>query len=295
MPKRAPKVNDPEPPSPSEESTLDGWRLALLVGGCFALGALWPALSGVDFAPDPLRFKKRATQLLPLLPPQKGGAPTPTSELDPIRLSRTTPAFTEHETTGLRRTVVVGCGAEASCPKTKCDTPHLLTHLEEPLRELARCDAANGASGLLSLGLKLDFLRGHVTQVKAGKSTTLSNDKAEALIACAKTSVVGTPLRGVEHNHRYYWVYYLTEFIPPGSPIDRVEDSQVALIPANGRATVGWSAAEVRQKPHEDAKLTAELQFGTRVQVTGRVGEWYQVKFGTPTQSGWVHETALGL
>lgn len=279
--------------SQGSTETLTGWRVAAFVGGCFAVGALWPAVTGIDFAPRPLGLNKRKpTFSLPklLAPP-----PVAPESQPQISLSRVSPAFTEHETTEVQRTVVVGCGADSSCSDTKCDTPYLLAQLAEPLQQLARCKAAEGASGKLSLGLKLDFGRGHVTRVKAGKSTTLSKDKAEALIACAKTSVVGTPLRGIEHDHRYYWVYYLTEFIPPGSPLKIVEHPEASMIPTSGRATVGWGSAEVRNKPAEDSKLLVELQFGTRVQVTGRQGSWYFVKFGSPTRSGWVHEMALGL
>lgn len=298
------------PASPSKVSnsalqpkSLNSRLLGITIAACFCIGVAWPLVSGFDLAPRPPGLKKRLAKKPSLSNSQHVSKPVPTStgkdsesKNDEISLSRSAPLLTRHETTRIRRTVVVGCGATDSAFGNQCDQPHLLEQLQEPLRLLAQCQAAEGASGLLSLGLKLDFGRGHVSRVKSGKSTTLPAGRAQALITCAKTSVVGTPLRGIEHDHRYYWIYYLTEFIPPGSPLS-VGDAPPAeeVIPASGRATVGWTTAQVRKSPDHLASLTAELEFGTRVQVIGRLGVWYKVKFGSPTQQGWVHEVALGL
>lgn len=275
---------------------MDSRRLAAVIAACFIVGVGWPIVGGFDLVPRPKSLRAKAGKK-PVAMQKRGALPGPKGNASntALSLSKGAPVLTKSETTRIRQTVVAGCGSDDSKFGNQCDTPHLLAVLEEPLRQLASCKAAEGASGLLSLGLKLDFGRGHISRVKSGKSTTLPTGRADALIACAKTSVVGTPLRGIAHDHRYYWAYYLTDFIPPGSPTSDLEATQGPLIPASGTATVGWDAAQVRENPDHTATLRTELEFGTRVQVTGRQGVWYQVKFGNPTEQGWVHETTLGL
>ncbi len=265
---------------------------------CFLAGAAWPALSGVEFAPRPPGLgKRRAFDLLPPDPPDPAEEEGPDG-LPAIGLasaSRRRSAFTQRETTRVQRTLVVSCGDTQEGSVQQCDEPNVSAHLEVPLQQLARCSAAEGASGLLSLGMRLDFRRGHITHVKVGQSTTLSSSRAAALVACAENVVVGTPLRGIAHRHRYYWLYYLTEFVPPGSPIDESEAEPPLIVPMSGYATVGWDSATARKRPGEQSPEAFELPFGTRVQVVGRLDDWYQVQPVTGPERGWVHRTALGL
>jgi hypothetical protein len=167
--------------------------------------------------------------------------------------------------------------------------------IEPPIAQLAACDAAEGLSGVLSLGLYLDFARGRVTRVKAGASTSLPKQKTAALMACAEEKVAGTALDDVEHEHGRYWVYYLVRFLPPGSPIGPASaPAPREVVSANGQATIGWSTAVVRDDPSPRATVTARLSYGTRVNVTGRAGDWYRIEHGGKSV-GWVHRKAIGM
>ncbi|HEU4582783.1 MAG TPA: SH3 domain-containing protein [Polyangiaceae bacterium] len=67
------------------------------------------------------------------------------------------------------------------------------------------------------------------------------------------------------------------------------------LITVSGQATIGWKAAVVRESPSGQAPTLDRLKNGSRVTVTGRKGDWYRVKYGRPSRTGWVHRQALGL
>ncbi len=275
-------------------------RLGLVVVLCFALGLLWPLLAGMNFVqrppgstplkPDELESPGNEAEPLPSPPG------LPAAESDVTRAAaRIVPALTGQETVRIEGSVVVSCHGDADEPASSCDEPSLKGVIEEPIAKLALCAAADGASGILSLGLDLDFARGHVARVKSGESTTLSKDKATALVTCAEDVVVGTPLDDVEHEHRRYWLYYRVRFLPPGTPVDPASIPAVEeVVSASGRGTIGWKTAVVREAPSRQAKVAGQLLYGTRVNVTGRVGEWYRIEHGGGS-IGWVHRKAIGM
>ncbi|HWO14073.1 MAG TPA: SH3 domain-containing protein, partial [Polyangiaceae bacterium] len=145
---------------------------------------------------------------------------------------------------------------------------------------------------LLSLGMYLDFSRGHIAKVKAGQSTTLSKEQTAKLVGCAEENVVGTALDGVAHEQARYWVYYVVRLLPAGSPVGSPPAAEV--VSASGQATVGWQTAIVREGPSSQAHVAARLAHGTRVSVTGRAGDWYRIARSGKVM-GWVHREALGL
>jgi hypothetical protein len=77
------------------------------------------------------------------------------------------------------------------------------------------------------------------------------------------------------------------------SSADSGGDDQLVVM--SGQATIGWKAAIVRKGPSGQAETLERITYGTRVNVTGRQGDWYRVKFGRKGQTGWVHRGALGL
>lgn len=77
----------------------------------------------------------------------------------------------------------------------------------------------------------------------------------------------------------------------PSAP-ERSDDELVVM---SGQATIGWKAAVVRKGPSNQAETVERIAYGTRVNVTGRQGDWYRVKYGRKGQPGWVHRKALGL
>lgn len=85
------------------------------------------------------------------------------------------------------------------------------------------------------------------------------------------------------------------------APLERARPSTsdgnaaTELVVMSGQATIGWKAAVVRKGPSGQAETVERILYGTRVNVTGRQGEWYRVKYGRKGQAGWVHRKALGL
>lgn len=296
MPAR-PRVNVSVPAPDAERPRLG--RLGIAVVICFLLGLTWPLLSGLTFVqrpPGSTPAAKPEDEPPPLdIEPEPSPRPPPGSPSESaVRAAAALkPAVTSQETVRIEDRVVGTCSDEGKAVSS-CDTPSLEGVIEEPIERLADCDAAEGASGVLSLGLWLDFEKGHVTQVKAGQSTTFSKAKADALLTCAKDHVVGTPLDRVAHKYAAYWLYYLVRFLPPGSPMDLAASPPAdVVVSASGRGTIGWKTAIVRQGPSRQAKIEGRLLYGTRVNVTGRVGEWYRIEHGGST--GWVHGDAIGM
>jgi hypothetical protein len=296
MPAR-PRVNA-SVPAPDEDRPRVG-RLGIAVAVCFLLGLLWPLLAGLTFVqrpPGSTPAAKPEDEAPPLdVEPEPSPPRAPSAEpKDAVRAAAALKlAVTTDETVRIEGSVMGGCSDDGKAVSS-CDTPNLGALIEESIEKLAHCDAAEGAAGVLSLGLRLDFDKGHVTQVKTGQSTTFSKEKADALSMCAKDHVVGTPLDGVAHKYAAYWLYYRVRFLPPGSPMDLAEAPPAdVVVSASGQGTIGWKTALVRQGPSSQAKIAGRLLYGTRVNVTGRVGEWYRIEHGGST--GWVHGDAIGM
>jgi hypothetical protein len=220
-------------------------------------------------------------------------SPAPASDNALRAAAHLKPALSTLESVRLGESTVASCQDDQRQAVAVCDRPNLVGLIEEPVAKLARCDAAEGVSGMLSLGLELNFERGHVTRVKAGQSTTLSKAKTALLVACAEDVVVGTPLGHVAHEHAAYWLYYQIHFLPPGSPMTSGAEA-AEVIEASGQATVGWKTAVVRDGPSRQANISAKLLYGTRIQVTGRSGDWYRVNYDGKSV-GWLHRKAIGM
>jgi hypothetical protein len=266
------------------------------VGVCFILGVVWPSLAGLKFVQRPPGSAPAKVEELEPTPNETDPEPSPAPSSDNAlrAAAHLKPALTTLESVRLEESIVASCRDSERRAVAACDRPNLVGRIEEPVAKLARCDAAEGVSGMLSLGLELDFERGHVTRVKAGQSTTLSRAKTALLVACAEDVVVGTPLANVAHEHAAYWVYYKIRFLPPGSPMTSTGDASAELIEASGQATVGWKTAIVRDGPSRQAKIAAKLLYGTRIEVTGRMGDWYRVSYDG-NSVGWLHRKAIGM
>jgi uncharacterized protein YgiM (DUF1202 family) len=77
------------------------------------------------------------------------------------------------------------------------------------------------------------------------------------------------------------------------APLEANAPSQ--LVDASGQATISAKEALVREGPSRQAKIAAHLRYGTRINVTGRMGEWYRVKYPGGNSVGWVHRKAIGM
>ena len=286
---KPPAVELPVPEVETERPSTA--RLTAVLAVCFSIGVAWPILGG-------LTFVQRPPGSAPLKPPVNEGPPT---EVDPNAVTGEVPALhvapmqTTSEAVLLEDTLVDSCGGDGGEVVARCDEPSVQRVLEQPIAKLAACDAADGLSGVLSLGVYLDFSRGRVTRVKAGQSTTLSKRETSALITCAEDEIVGTLLDDVEHEHGRYWLYMRLRFLPPGSPVDpAAAPSPAQVVEASGQGTIGWTTAIVREAPSPKAKVEARLSYGTRVNVTGRAGDWYRIEHGGKSL-GWVHRKAIGM
>ncbi len=266
-------------------------RLAAVLAVCFSLGVAWPVFGG-------LQFVQRPPGSAPLKPPVNEGPPTdadPNAMAGEVPALHVAPLLTTTESVLVEGTQVQSCVGDGGEVVARCDEPSLSRVLDKPIAKLAACDAADGVAGVLSLGVYLDFSRGRVTRVKAGQSTTLSKRETSALITCAEDEIVGALLDDVEHEHGRYWVYYRVRFLPPGSSVDpAAAPSPAEVVEASGQGTIGWTTAIVREAPSPKAKVEARLSYGTRVNVTGRAGDWYRIERGGKSL-GWVHRKAIGM
>jgi hypothetical protein len=277
-------------------------RLTAIIAACFSIGVAWPIIAGQDFVQrppgsnnKPLDIETAPGDAEPIDP----STPTPAE----IPAAHTAPLLTTRTTVSVERHKIQSCQGDAGEVVARCDEPNLEGVIDGPIAKLADCDAADGASGVLSLGLHLDFAHGHVTRVKAGQSTTLSKGLTTRLIACAEETLVGTPLDGIEHEHGRYWMYYWVRLSPPGSPVEPVSTPASApvlapasdeMVSASGQATIGWTTAVVRANASANAPIAARLSYGTRVSVTGRLGDWYRIEH-LGKRIGWVHRQAIGM
>jgi hypothetical protein len=306
---RPPTVELPGPRAETDPPRM--WRLTAVIAVCFSLGVAWPTIGGLDFVhrppgngPRPLDGELPPTELDPSAPGQAAPLEVPAA--------RATPLVTTRQAVSIEGRKVQSCQGDGGERVTRCDSPNLDGVIDEPLAKLAECAGVGAAAGVLSLGLHLDFSRGRVTRVKAGQSSTLPTETSTRLIECAEDVVVGTALDDVEHEHGRYWVYYRVRFLPPGSPIEPVsspadalpterqpeasasEAAEPTLVSASGQATIGWTTAVVRESPSPRAKVATELSYGTRVNVTGRLGDWYRIE-RLGKSLGWIHRQAIGL
>ncbi len=264
----------------------------------FAIGAIWPTAANfklVPSAPTPAGpspglggepVPASARSALPPPPPTQA-APAPNPEAPAVA----GPAIGELS--------VVSCRDAAGRRVERCDKVDFDRVARTRLGTLAACEGAADRNGVLSLGFEVDFEKNRLLRVASGKSTTLEESEAEALVECAKKAFADVNLEGLEHEQAAYNLFYRLEFTAaPGAEGDEAgaaPAADVPVTPASGRATVSWEVALVRSGPSRDGKVVARILSGTRVVVTGRSGDWYQIKYDTKGTPGWVFRTAIGM
>jgi SH3 domain-containing protein len=300
------------------------WRFGAVLAVFFSIGFAWPVFGGVNFVQRPpgssaakiAEVEAAALEVDPALA-------SASAEVDALQARQ----LADRGSVRIEGSTVQSCQGDSGERVARCDEPSLDGMIEEPIGKLAGCEGAKGLSGVLSLGLELDFARGRVSRVQAGPNTTLTKEQTQRLVACAEGVLVGTALDDVEHENARYWVYYRVRFALPGSAVEaeparaveaeparaveaeparaveaeparaveaEPEAPSQALVGASGQATVAWKAASVRESASSQSRLVTELAYGTRVNVTGRVGEWYRIERAGKVL-GWVHRQALGM
>ncbi len=277
--KSSPQTAPKGPKITTHKDASKGHVLVIMAVG-FGIGVLWPRLAGVSFVPEaPIETEEQSDEEVAA----EGAEGVPTQDPEVIeltpedRLKISPPQITSCET-----------GKDKS---TTCDTLAVDELVHSHLISLLGCPSAVGVFGTLSLGFKLDFEKGKVVDIESGRSTDLPETTTTELIRCAQTDFDSIALNGVPHKHDRYQVYYLLEFKTP----EAAAEEKTSVTAASGKATVQWRTALIREEADREGKVVARLLSGAVVIVTGRMGEWYRVKYDEKGREGWVHGAAIGL
>jgi hypothetical protein len=282
---------------PQDDSPRLG-RVGLIALAGFAIGAIWPMWADfklVPSAPTPAGpapglggepVAASAASAAPAAPPPPTQpAPAPNPEAPPAA----GPVIGDLS--------VTSCRDQRGRRVERCDKIDFDRVARTRLGTLAACDGAASLNGVLSLGFEVDFDKNRLVRIASGKSTTLDEGDAESLVECASKAFADVNLEGLEHEQSFYNLFYRLEFTAAAAEGDQAgaAAADVPVTPASGRATVSWEVALVRSGPSRDGKVVARILSGTRVVVTGRSGDWYQIKYDTKGTPGWVFRTAIGM
>jgi hypothetical protein len=268
-----------------------------LVG--FAIGIAWPRLAGVKLvpsAPVPAAAEASARELTgaPLAPPEEKQP-----QVVPPAPSAAEPPKPPPERVLVSEVQVASCRTVHGKRAPSCDRVDFDRVAREHLRELSACQGTEDAAGVLSLGFELDFEADKIRSIQSGKSTSLEQDYVDKLLGCARERFSNVSLVGIPHEQQAYTLFYRLELLPPPDAAKKGEPagaaSEASATPASGRATVSWDVALVRATPARDGEVRARVLSGTRVIVTGKSGDWFQVKYDAKGNQGWVYRTAIGM
>ncbi len=289
-----------EVPKPGDEKPRIG-RVAVITIVGFAIGVIWPKLAGVKLVPsapsdvgeatpngEEVPAASAAGSGLPGEPPAMKGAPAPAPG------DSAEPPPEESDRIKLSDAKILSCRDAKGGRVESCDAIEFDGVARPKLLALADCPAGKQAQGKLSIGFELDFSSGKIKGVEKGKSTSLPDATADALLECAKKEFSTVALSGIEHKQAKYTVFYLAELLPPGAKPEPSGGAGPTITPASGNATVAWEVAIIRDHP-KDGEIVARIMRGTRVSVTGRDGEWYRIKYDAKGSEGWVFRTAIGM
>jgi hypothetical protein len=281
---------------PEDDSPRLG-RVGLIALAGFAIGAIWPMWADLKLVPS------APTPAGPA--PGLGGEPVPASAAASAPKAPSAPPAAPSEEPPAGNGPIIGELSVVSCKDRhgrrveRCDKIDFDRVARTRLGTLAACEGAANLNGVLSLGFEVDFDKNRLGRIVSGKSTTLDRASAEALVVCAAKAFSDVNLEGLEHEQSFYNLFYRLEFAAPGAEGEGGAEEAAALdvpvTPASGRATVTWDVALVRAAPSRDGKVVARILTGTRVVVTGRSGDWYQIKYDAKGTTGWVFRTAIGM
>lgn len=261
-----------------EDTQRSQTRTLIIAAVGFALGLAWPWFMGISLVPEP-----------------------PVSEAsvraEESRASAAEPGVTEAKELApadlleISEPLVTSCRDSEGKTEKACQGIDFDKILHGPLLTLVECPSAQGVFGTLSLGIEVSFAEKKVTKVESGKSTDLPTAIGKELLRCAEKRLESVTLDAIPAAHHSYTVFYKILFKTP--EIAASEAETISL--ASGVATVLWRTALIRGEPNGEAKIVARVLAGARLTVTGRMGDWYRVKYDAAGREGWVHGAALGL
>jgi hypothetical protein len=309
-------MRKPEPPltvdipKPSQETP--GWsRVGVIALLGFLVGVAWPRLAGLRVGPS-VPIEAHTPEASASLagssksPPAAGsavGADSPDGK-DSDAPASSTPANQEM--------VVVGPGKILKCwdkrDKKVDDCEKLLFDpiAVKRLQDLAKCPAALGLAGRVSIAFEIAFDKKEV-QVKSTKrgasSTSVPSSTVAGVVKCAAKDFANVSLEDVPHKHRRYSLAYGLTFYPPGkhpeiAPQPDASDSDPAAGATTSETEVSGSAIVVQdtallRKTPKDGDVVARVVRGTKVKLLGKQGDWYKIESGS--KAGWVYRGAIGL
>jgi hypothetical protein len=279
---------------PKEDRPRFGRVGAIALVG-FVVGVAWPHMAGVRIVP------RAPTPASEASADDLSGAPAPPADARSAKPEADPPAPALAVAGG--EPFSIGAGEVTSCRGSdgkrlgSCDPLEFDSVARARLATLAACGATARARGILSVGFDLDFERDRVVGVQLGKSTTVAEQDARALIACLNETLGEVSIASIRHAHTRYTIFYRLDFKEPAALAATAATAagREAVTPASGRATVSWDVALVRSGPSREAGVVARVLSGTRVTVTGRQGDWYRVKYDGKGSEGWVFRTAIGM
>lgn len=282
---------------PQEERPKLG-QVGIIAGVCFAIGVIWPTLAGVKLVPSVPGSEQRVAPSAEPKPerpaePDVPGKEVPVSAAAPLAALGDGRSAVAGPSAQIEKTLVVNCRDDKDRKLAQCDTPGFDAVAGDRLKALTACEAASGASGLLSIGFELDFGKGKIEDILLGKSSTLDDATAEALLACAKREFMTASLKDLAHSHSHYLIFYMVKFSQ--ASLAAADGPQEADVEATGTATIIWNSAQVRAEPVEDGTLKTRLLYGTKVVVAARRGDWYKIRYDARGSEGWVHKNALAM
>ena len=281
------------PPDPDRQIWTRVLVLAILG---FGLGVAWPKLTGVRFGPNAPGAEATAG----------GRAPEPVAAMKvdpavPASSPSAAPLPSVASSVKLGESFVLSCTGKDGEQKKgpECGPYRALDALAEPkLRKLAVCPAARTAVGHISLVASLDFAQRRL-DASLGKSTSLQNADATAVLACLRTDLEGLDVASLPHDQAKVTVVYKIDLEAAGAaPVPEVVAAPVAsaepAAPATGGsvAEVTWEQAIVRSAPRT-GEVVARLPRGTQLKLQSADSGWWKVSYGDGAE-GYVYRGAIG-
>lgn len=295
--KKDPPLRVELPSAKDDRALTSKVGIVAIVG--FGLGILWPRLLGWSVGPDvpgahspPPATSSKIPQAPVEAPAANGSAATPEDDAS---------GAPEDGPTN-KQTVFVGDGKVDSCKNKKndklddCGKVSFDKIAKARLAELARCPAAMGLEGSMSLAVTLNFDKNEVVVDGEKKKSGLPSETVRGVLVCAGKELKGVELEKIPHTHLKYTLVYDLSFYPPGkAPAAGDNGGEAADAEGEeglGRATVAWEKALVRATPDNEGKILSRLPQGTRVKLLEKKDNWYRIEAGK--KKGWVYNQAIG-
>lgn len=284
-----------EVPSPEQDRVRLG-KVGIIAAVGFAIGIAWPRLAGLELVDPPPGYEPKSAAADDESENKKEKKAPATAKSAVVEEKKKEPEVTDKQTVQVGDPIITSCRTAEGKRLERCDKVDFDDVALARVKALAACDAAEGISGMLSLGVEFDFSKNGVRRVLKGKSTTVTPDITKKLLACAENEFTAVSLDGIEHQHARYIVFYPAKLVPPGELVAPEEGKDLGPqeTPASGLATVSWEVALIRKEP-EEGEVVARLLHGTRVSVVARLDDWYRVKYDAKGNEGWVFKGAIGL